>query len=215
MRKEQLLSYAQNNINSLFLLPEETPVLTTKQHTISSIPQVIIACILGIGAIFVSLSIGAYVHASGLLIMLTAGMLIMLTLGLIAKVLIDWHFHFYLVTNRRILEIVYKPFFSQDVNDVLLDQVRCTEIDIKIHGYIHGLIDVGDIIITFDRPTHQQEFVLHNIKSPRKNGTLLGHLLNTPTDSQQTKNVWYQEFGKASTYAFTKDLIPKQKISIV
>jgi hypothetical protein len=201
--------------STLFLLPGEIAVLTTKQHAFAIIPPVIIACILGIGAILISFIGGAYFHAGAFLIMITGSMIVCLTLGLIVKILVDWYFHLYLVTNRRILEISYKPFFSQDVNDVLLDQVRCTEIDVKIHGYIHGLMDVGDIIITFDRPTHQQEFILHDIKSPRTNGTLLGHLLNTPKDDINTQEVWYKEQGKTANYTFTKELRPKARIQIV
>lgn len=216
MKKEYSPSIENSytDTNNLFLLPGETAVLTTKQHVFAIIPPLIIAGILGTAAIFISLIGGTYFHTSPLLTILFGAMLLILTLGLMAKILVDWYFHLYLVTNRRILEIAYKPFFSQDVNDVLLDQVRCTEIDVKIHGYIHGLMDVGDIIITFDRPTHQQEFILHNIKSPRKNGTLLGHLLNTPKDFSTEQPIWYRD-GSGTNYAFTKERFSRPKIQIV
>lgn len=215
-RRNDELSYEQySETSTKFLLPGEIALLTTKQHIFSVIPPIIIASILGTGAVLLSLIAGTYFRTSPLLTILTGSMLITLTLGLIVKILVDWYFHLYLVTNRRILEIAYKPFFSQDVNDVLLDQVRCTEIDVKIHGYIHGLMDVGDIIITFDRPTHQQEFVLHDIKSPRTHGTLLGHLLNTPKEPMNTQNIWYKEGGKTANYTFTQQLIPKRKMQIV
>jgi len=201
--------------NALFLLPGEKAVLTTKQHVFAIIPPLIIAAILGVGAITVFFTISAYLHMFASLTLLGGSMLVLLTLGLITKILVDWYFHLYLVTNRRILEIDYKPFFSQDVNDVLLDQVRCTEIDIKIHGYIHGLMDIGDIIITFDRPTHQQEFILHDIKSPRSHGTLLGHLLNTPKQTVNSQTVWYRQNDMEKPYTFIENITPMNRLQIV
>jgi hypothetical protein len=205
-----------NEDNAFFLLPDEQAVLSTRQHVFSIIAPIVIATLLGTGAIFAGFVAASFFRAPPLLALLSGSIVIVSTLTLIAKICIDWFFHLYLVTNRRILEIAYKPFFSQDVNDVLLDQVRCTEIDVKIHGYIHGLWDIGDIIITFDRPTHQQEFILHDIKSPRKIGTLLGELLNTPKYPTYTSQpTWHKE--RQSDYSFIDELlpIPKQKIQVV
>lgn len=210
-----LSAQTYTNTNSLFLLPGENAAITTKQHVFAIIPPLIIAAILGVGAIAVFFAISAYLHVFAPLMLLGGSMIVLLTLGLIVKILVDWYFHLYLVTNRRILEIAYKPFFSQDVNDVLLDQVRCTEIDVKIHGYINALVDIGDIIITFDRPTHKQEFVLHNIKSPRSYETLLGHLLNTPKQMMNTQTIWYRQDDSERPYAFTENMIPINRAKVV
>jgi hypothetical protein len=202
--------------NAFFLLPDEQAVLSTRQHVFSIIAPIVIATLLGTSAIFAGFVAASFFHVSPLLALLCGSIVIVATLSLIAKITIDWYFHLYLVTNRRILEIAYKPFFSQDVNDVLLDQVRCTEIDIKIHGYIHGLMDVGDIIITFDRPTHQQEFILHDISSPRKIGTLLGEMLNTPKlPIHASQSTW--QMDRHSRYSFIDELMPlsKQRIQVV
>lgn len=205
-----------NDIDTLFLLPGEKTIVTTKQHVFAIIPPLIIAPLLGALAILLIFSVSAYMHASIIMTLLAGSLIAVLTMGLLVKVFVDWYFHIYMVTDRRILEINYKPFFSQDVNDVLLDQVRCTEIDVQIHGYIHGLIDVGDIIITFDRPTHQQEFVLHDIKSPRAQGTLLGELLNTPKEAINNKTVWYKsENMDTNPYRFTEEIRPMRHMQIV
>lgn len=198
-----------SDTNPFFLLPGEHVVLTTRQHIYAILPPIIIACLLGIGAILLGFTGASFINPPAILTLLCGSIIVVMTLSLVTKLLVDWYFHIYLVTNRRILEIVYRPFFSQDVNDVLLDQVRCTEIDIQIRGYVHGLIDVGDIIITFDRPTHQQEFVLHDIKSPRKNGTLLGHLLNTPKAAINSKTFWHQvPTSQDNNYTFSEEITP-------
>lgn len=205
-----------NESNTLLMLPGEKTILHRRQHIFAVIIPVVIACLLA-GVFMSALFVGfVFFYPAFHLMLLSWGIILVTTISLITKTIIDWYLHMYIVTNRRILEIQYKPFFSQDVNDVLLDQVRCTEIDVQIHGYIHGLMDIGDIIITFDRPTHQQEFVLHDIKSPRKIGTLLGHLLNTPKDTINSAQNWYKSTTpEGKQYIFTEELFPRKQFSAV
>lgn len=105
----------------------------------------------------------------------------------ISKLVVDWYFNFYVVTNRKILEIKYSPLFSGQTNKVLLDQVRCTEIDAKINGFFHEILDIGDISITFDRPTHQEEFILSDIKDPKEVEQYLETALLSQTVSSEKK----------------------------
>ena len=202
--------------DTLFLLPGEKMILHKRQHVFAVIIPIIIASILGtVALLFLASSLFFFYHAR-FIIILASGCVITTILFLITKTIIDWYFHMYMVTNRRILEFQYRPFFSQDINDVLLDQVRCTEIDVQIHGYVHGLIDVGDIIITFDRPTHQQEFVLHDIKSPRKISTMLGELLNTPKDTMISYPTWYTNpTSETKEYIFSEQLYPRKPFATV
>ena len=188
------------------MLPGEKIILHHRQHRIAILVPIMLTVIFGSLALFILSAFFLWAYNAAHMMLLSDTIVLLVILSLITRVCVDWYFHVYMVTNRRILEIQYRPFFSQDVNDVLLDQVRCTEVDVKIHGYVHGLIDVGDIIITFDRPTHEQEFVLHDIKSPRKVGTLLGDLLNTPKNPiNATANIWHK--GK-NRYGFTEELYP-------
>ncbi len=203
-----------NESNTFFLLPGEKVILHKRQHVFAVIIPTAISIILGVGFILGISATAVFFYNARFLMLLSYGVVITASLFLITKVIIDWYFHIYIVTNRRILEIQYRPFFSQDINDVLLDQVRCTEIDVQIHGYIHGLMDVGDVIVTFDRPTHQQEFVLHDIKSPRKIGTLLGHMLNTPKETLPNIS-WYKPTAGEQTekrYIFSEEFFPKSTV---
>lgn len=197
--------------NTFLMLPGEKTIVYKRQHSFAVIIPIIITAILGLVSMVILTTSMVLLYQTPYVVLFSIGTVTAATLSVITKTCIDWYFHLYIVTNRRILEISYRPFFSQSVNDVLLDQVRCTEIDIKIKGYIHGLIDVGDVIITFDRPTHQQEFILHDIKSPRKIGTLLGDLLNTP--KEENSAVWYkrQNAAEGIPYAFTEQLFPKKQ----
>ena len=94
-------------------------------------------------------------------------------MSFITKVIIDWYFHLYILTSKKILEVWYTPLASHVVNDILLDKVSCTEIDSRVHGFLNELLDVGDVVITFDRPTHQEEFVLSDIEQCDKVGKFM------------------------------------------
>jgi hypothetical protein len=97
---------------------------------------------------------------------------------------IYWYFHLYILTSRKILEVKYTPLFSHVVNDIFLDNVSCTEVDLKSSGFFHEIIDMGDITITFDRPTHQEEFTLSDIKDCDEIGKfLVQKLMNTANQS--------------------------------
>lgn len=190
-------------LENLLTLPGEKTLLIKRKHIFSTVVPLSILAILSVGVFTSSLFFfDTMLHA--LYITLISSLLILIvTLNTVAKIFIDWYFHSYIVTTRRILEVCYQPFFSQNVNDVLLDQVRCTEIDVKIHGYINGLINIGDIIITFDRPTHQTEFILHDIKNPRKIGTILGNMLNTPNAVTPS---WYDQSNRQYPFSFPKNM---------
>lgn len=121
----------------------------------------------------------------------------------IAKTLIDWCFHVYIITNKKILEVWYRPLFSEIMNDVLLDQVRCTEVDVQIHGILHELLDLGDITLTFDRPTHQEYFTLKNVSHPRAVALRMATMFGS--SSLTGGQAWYR--GK-NGFRFMEDIIP-------
>ncbi|MEN9407621.1 MAG: hypothetical protein RLZZ455_837 [Candidatus Parcubacteria bacterium] len=88
-----------------------------------------------------------------------------------------WRSHYYIVTSRKMIEIRGFPLLFYTINDILLDQVRCTEIDIKTEGILDTLLNMGDITLTFDRPTHQESFTIAHIHDPRRIGFFLGDKL--------------------------------------
>jgi len=94
------------------------------------------------------------------------------------KCIVDWYFHFYVITNFKVLEICYKPFFSKEINLVPLDQMRCVEITSSTQGIIKTVYDFGDVIIQLDFLTHQDTFILSDIASPQKTSMRLSDLFN-------------------------------------
>lgn len=116
---------------------------------------------------------------SGPLFFVTVLLLVSIAISLITKTIVDWYLHVYILTNRKILELQYTPLTSYSVNDVMLDRVNCTEIDLRTHGFLNELIDMGDVLITFDRPTHEEEFILKDIqKSHQLANFLVQHLID-------------------------------------
>ena len=109
--------------------------------------------------------------------------------GTIIREVIHWYFHLYIITSRKVIEIKYNPLFSEVSNSVLLDQIRCTEIDAELYGFVSELLDLGNVVITFDRPTHQEEFVIRGIRSPRKIANYLSSHLHTMPDFK-SQQIW-------------------------
>lgn len=100
-----------------------------------------------------------------------------LAISLISYAIVNWYFHLYILTNRKILEVWYTPLSSHAVNDIFLDSVKCTEVDTSSTGLLHELLDMGNLRLTFDRPTHQEEFILRDIKNYDEIGKFLSHKL--------------------------------------
>lgn len=156
-------------IRSRFVtLPGEEIILVQRKHPLVFILPVSVALIFGIisliGSVFLLplVSPYSYLLISGILAVL------MFISTVIIKSIIDWYFNFYIATNRKIIEVSYRPLSSREVNEVLLDQVRCTEIDSRVGGVINEFLDIGDVIVTFDRPTHQEEFIFESVPDPKK-----------------------------------------------
>ena len=84
----------------------------------------------------------------------------------ITQKILEWYFHMYIISDKKIIEIFHSPLFFGKVSEILLSQVRCTEVDSEMNGFLHHLLNVGHVAITFDRPTHQQEFTMRDIKNP-------------------------------------------------
>src|SRR3989344_8370436 len=144
----------------------------------------------------------------------SALIVISITSSVIAKILIDWHYHFYILTTNRMLEVCYKPLFSNYINNVILNQVKSTEIDIEITGIINQLLDMGNVIITFDRPTHQEEFRLMNIKDPKEIGFLMSDALDIEKPDMMDTPIWYKSKNEDHRFKITEEIFPRHSLGV-
>lgn len=193
------------SLNGFLTLPQEELSISIREHWVVLLLP--ITSTLFMGVFFISIGylfLGVVLQSPLLLASLMLLTLILVSIAML-KILIDWYFHFYLLTNRKILEISYLPPFSKLVNSILLEQVRCTEIDVKTDGVINGILDMGDISITFDRPTHQEEFVIKNVKNPQKVGAFLSYhmgLMNTAFSNP----AWSRKKNESNKFMFREEL---------
>lgn len=189
-------------------LPDERLFLATRTHWFTLIPPTAAIAFISIfllSAIFMFFLSGWYdikFLAVGSLGVATV------TFAVIATILVKWYYHLYIITTHKILEVRYLPPFYHSVNDVLLDQVRCTEIDVKTSGILNELLNIGNITLTFDRPTHQEEFVLADISNPDAIGMHLGDMLDAMKRNASSQ-VWYRTHDNKRPFRFTDDIYPK------
>ena len=84
-----------------------------------------------------------------------------------------------------------------------LDRVNCTEVDLISNGFFNEIIDMGDIMITFDRPTRHEEFVLKDIQGSHELATFLTQQLldggyKYANMMQQQNTIWFKQPSASS-----------------
>lgn len=187
--------------NIFLTLNDEQLLLVKRRH-----PFVVIMPILFIGFLTLFFISSAFVifqefFLSSSLFFVTSLLLISISISLATKAIIDWYFHVYILTNRKVLELCYSPLTSYTVNDVMLDKVSCTEIDVRTNGFLNEIIDMGDILITFDRPTHQEEFVLKDVQKSHELATYLTQQLMDGVPNQVIQQtIWFKQHKPETTY---------------
>ena len=199
-------------IGGFLSLPGERLLFFQRQHWIVLLPLVAIVSF----AFLASLPIAYVIFViffSQIFFFLTFTVLAsVIVLAFYIKLFTEWYFHFYVITTKKIMELSYRPLSSDTINDVLLSQVRCTEVDVKTTGFIHELFDIGDIAITFDRPTHhQEEFIFNDIKNPREMGMFLISALDFVMREVASNSVWYKPNAPNSNdFKFTDEITPHE-----
>lgn len=204
--KKQLMKF--------FTMPGEEILLQKKVHVFNLLVPLVIIGLLTLGVSFGLIIAMHYIGISYILLIPTIGTLLTACLFLMGKHITEWNFHWYVITNRKILEVCYAPLGTYFVNDILLDQVKATEIDVRAGGLLNELLDMGDINITFDRPTKQEGFMLHNIRSARQLGMFLTNLLLDGSSKGQVsspvkKLSWYKSGTLDHKWRFSEDVFPR------
>ncbi len=194
-------------VKKFLTLENEQIIFSTRQHWLALIPSFILNVVVGLFVIvFFSLSsiLAPLYFFTFLLISLV---FLTLVLEIFIKQTVEWFFHFYIVTNRKIVEVSYKPLLSRSINEVLLDQVRCTEIDVETKGFINELLNIGTIILTFDRPTHRESFTIEKIKHPRRIAMHIGDSFELK-DMPESERIWYKSNSnhEKSRYKYIENL---------
>lgn len=206
--KDKAIELSKEELKNFLTFDKEHVLIAKRQHPIVLVGPILLSLLLvSVFLLFLYL-IATFIFNSLLLFVIFTLVVLVFYFNLIAKIVVDYYFHVYLVTNRKILEVMAIPMFTDKINDVLLDQVRTTEIQVKMPGMFHELFDLGDVYIEFDRPSHEQQFIFDNISYPNVVGSILSKELQS---IMQESPVWFQprhnNFSKYNddTYKDSKD----------
>jgi hypothetical protein len=188
----------RGNWNIFLTLKGEQLLLVKRKHPFVVFVPIIIICCLTLFFISSAFVLFQNIFYSPSLFYVTTLLLISIAISLSTKTIVDWYFHMYILTNRKILELRYSPLTSYIANDVMLDRVNCTEVDLQSSGFFNEIIDMGDICITFDRPTRREEFILKDIQGSHELATYLTQQLleGTPQPAslmQQQNTIWFRQ----------------------
>lgn len=193
------------------LFEDEELIFACREHWLPLVLRLVRQAVTGL-IIAISLSFVFIFFLKSMSLAISAFFLIVLLTNIVAvRELIHWCYHLYIATNKQLIEVRYSPLLSHAINSVLLDQIRCTEIDVEMYGIIPELIGIGNVAITFDRPTHKEEFVIRGIRSPRSIANLLSAQIHQSLPTIQKQNLqspekllWTREL-KRNKYRFLGD----------
>lgn len=215
--RQKLLKVLSGGAERFCTFPNERLLFSIREH-----PLVVVGPLLDsifiVSVLVVSLLVSAtFLHIPMLWIGMVSLVIGLIGLSVIVKLLVDWYFHLYVLTTAKIIEFSYRPLSTSTVNEILLDQVRCTEIDVEMNGLINQFFDKGTIIFTFDRPTHQEEFVFRNIQSPKKIRELVTRTINITKDSVFAQHMpgWYQGKQGRKPFRFIEEIFPQSGMQIM
>lgn len=195
-------------------LPKETLLLRKRNHwyvlvqPLSFTTLILLAIILFISFFFFHLLNDLLLFV---IILLTA---LMTYINTVIKFLADWYCHFYVLTSRRIMEIAYKPLFSKTMNNVIINQVKSTEINVEMEGMLAQLLDIGSVIVTFDRPTRQEQFYMHSIKDPKSVGFLLAEQLDSARNDNMESLIWVRAKNKDRRLGIIEEIFPGESLGL-
>lgn len=192
---------ARGNWKSFLTLNGEELLLVKHQHKFTLIIPAFFTILLASIISTTALLLYSRFLFSIPLFIVTVLIIISATLTTISKIMVDWYFHFYVLTTRKILEVWYTPLSALVMNGILLDRVNCTEIDVQTHGLLGELIDLGDIVISFDRPTHQEQFIFKDIHGCNRLGVFLTQsLLDHQIGQVNQQILWVKGNKPAAAY---------------
>lgn len=195
-------------LKAFLTIPGEEFLIVKRKHWFLPAFSIGVVLLISLGFLFSSSFVFFFLFFYPALFLVSLLTIFVIATTFITKAIIDWYYHLYLVTNRKILEMTYSPLASLKVNDVLLDQVRCTEIDAHTDGIVNEFLNLGDVSITFDRPTHQEELLLSSIENPRETSLLLATML-MDSKTSSTGVLWYRNRKNPRKLFFSEE-IPNQ-----
>ena len=199
----QLVELTDNDLSGCVSLSKEEIILAKRKHLL--IPVFISIGIFFTGFFATSLAVyllSITISSTNLIISFTLIALMLISFA-ISKTFVDWYYHIYIVTTRKILEVKCIPFFSDTIDNVFLDQVRTTEVDTVIPSFIHELLDIGSVTVAFDRPSHDEVYTLSNIKDPRETARFLADSLE---NLMRPAPVWFGPEKSTDVIKFTEDI---------
>lgn len=201
----KLIELKEKDCEPFITLSGEEMLIAKRKHPFVGLGRILVIMLLGsLTLVGGNLIIYLVVHSQTLSLTFSS-LVIISILSVLVKSIVDWYYYIYIFTTRKILEICCIPLFSDYINDVFLDQVRTTEINAKMGTFLHELLDMGDVRIAFDRPSHEQVLILRNIHNPREVATFLGNKLE---EGMAHSPVWFKQKEAAQIVKVSEDIYP-------
>lgn len=186
----------RSHVKAFLTLPGEEVLIATRKHWIVLVQPLAVTLFLTL--VFTGSSLIFFLWFYKSVFLLLGGIVFSLLVGILAatKIVVDWYFNLYIITTRKILEFSYSPLFSHMANEIMLDQVRITEVDVHSQNMLQELLNYGDVVVVFDHISHEERVVLSFVPTPNKIGVKI-----TDAVATMPNRFWYPEY---------RDILPRR-----
>lgn len=202
----ELQSYQFSSLPSL----NDKILIFTRSHKLYLWERVFLMAVYASIASVLAFGVFIYLYFSPLVFLLIQSIIFTFTLTLCVREYLGWYFHFYLVTTRKIVEVCNVPFGKYFINEILLDRVKCTEVDIMSQGLINQILRVGDVIVTFDRPTHHRDsFIFNKVSNANSIREILTDYF---TEGRKEPATWYVQDSRNRGFIYPLEELAKPRL---
>ncbi len=112
--------------------------------------------------IYWTLNPDLFVGPLGNFLIVFSGIYLLSTWGLVLYGFVNYYLDLYIVTDKRIVDIKQKKFFSREIAELHLHQIQ--DVEAKVDGFLQTILHFGDIYI--QTAGERENFVFQDVPHP-------------------------------------------------
>lgn len=205
--------YGEQDLKNFLTNAEEKVVLTKRSHWVTLLAKILAITIVSFILLFFSFFLFAILTLPVKLFVSSVILISILELTLISKLIVDWYCHFYILTNKKLLDVSYSPLFSETAYEVPINQAACSRIVVKKNQILSSFFPIGSINLIFQGKDYTQEFKFSKIGNPEETSLFLSEYFGIIKD-KNIRPFWERAREKMQPFTFVDSVFPKTLIRI-
>lgn len=205
--------YGEYDSKNFLTEDEEKVVLTKRAHWAILLARIVGVSVVSILLVFFAFFFFAILTLPVKLFLSSLILISILELSLVSKLIVDWYCHFYVLTNKKLLDVSYSPLFSESAYEVSLKEVDCSRITVKKNQILSNFFNIGSISLAFQGANFTQNFKLASIENPESTSLFLTEYFGISKE-KNLRPFWERAREKMQPFTFIDSVFPKTLIRI-